>query len=130
MCIRALLLLAGLSGHAEPGSAAAPPAPVAEGSVTLLLQKLKRRLAALKSEAYRLERQPSEERVRAHVAALAAVTEEAFRAGVTCLDAGLPQCAEPLLAVALSACPPGRPKAREKISKLLAQAKAATGHAR
>ncbi len=96
----------------------------------LLLQKLRGRLAALKAEAARLERTPSEERVRAHVAALAAVTEEAFRAGVTCLDGGLPQCAEPLLSVALSACPPGRPKAREKISKLLTQAKVAMSQTR
>ena len=96
----------------------------------MLLQKLRGRLAALKQEASRLERQPSEERLRAHVAALAAVTEEAFRAGVTCLDGGLPLSAEPLLSVALSACPPGRPKAREKISKMLTQAKAASGYAR
>ena len=70
------------------------------------------------------------ERLRAQVAALAAVTEEAFRAGVTCLDGGLPQSAEPLLSVALSACPADRPKGREKISKMLAQAKAAIGQAR
>ena len=91
----------------------------------LLLQKLRGRLAALKAEAARLEITSSEERVRTHVAALAAVTEEAFRAGVTCLDGGLSQCAEALLSVALSACPPGRPKAREKISKQLTQAKVA-----
>ncbi len=119
-----LFLPGGAPGQAEPRSAAATA--VGEGSVTLLLQKLRGRLAALKQEASRLERQPSEERVRAHVAALAAVTEEAFRAGVTCLDSGLPDSAEPLLSVALSACPPGRPKARDKISKMLAQARAAT----
>jgi len=101
---------------------------VGEGSVALLLQKLRGKLAALKQEAVRLERQPSEVRVKAHVAALAAVTEEAFRAGVTCLDSGLPKCAKPLLSVALSACPPGRPKAREKISNMLAQARSARGH--
>ena len=95
----------------------------------LLLHKLRGRLAILKQEASRLEAQPSEDRVRAHTAALAAVTEEAFRAGVTCLDSGLPQSAEPLLTVALSACPSGRPKAREKISKMLMQARVATGQA-
>ena len=123
-------LLGGTPGQAELRSAvASSAAPVGEGSVALLLQKLRGRLAALKQEASRLERQPSGERVRAHMAALAAVTEEAFRAGVTCLDGGLPESAEPLLSVALSACPLGRPKAREKISKMLAQARAATGQA-
>lgn len=132
MCVDSHALLSGgLPGQAELRSAtASSAAPIGEGSVALLLQKLRGRLATLKQEASRLERQPSDERVRAHMAALAAVTEEAFRAGVTCLDGGLPDSAEPLLSVALSACPLSRPKAREKISKMLAQARAATGQAR
>ena len=119
----------GIPGLPEVSSAGASAAPVSEGSITLLLHKLRGRLAHLKAEGARLERQPSEERARAHAAAMAAVTEEAFRAGATCLGSGLTQRAEPLLSVALSACPPGRPRAREKISKLLAQARAGTSHA-
>ena len=39
---------------------------MSEGSVTLLLHKLRGRLAHLKAEGARLERQPSEERAKAH----------------------------------------------------------------
>ena len=121
--------LTGAPGPPKASSAGSSAAPVSEGSVTLLLHKLKGRLAHLKAEGARLEQQPSEERAKAHVAAMAAVTEEAFRAGATCMGSGLTQRAEPLLSVALSACPPSRPKAREKISKLLAQAHSGAGHA-
>ena len=120
--------LTGALGLPEASSAGAPAALVSEGSVTLLLHKLRGRLAHLKAEGARLERQPSEERAKAHAAATAAVTEEAFRAGATCLGSGLTQGAEALLSVALSACPPGRPKAREKISRLLAQARSGASH--
>ncbi len=120
--------LTGAPGLLDASSAGAPAASVSEGNVTLLLHKLRGRLAHLNAEGARLERQPSEERAKAHAAATAAVTEEAFRAGVTCLGSGLTQGAEALLSVALSACPPGRPKAREKISRLLAQARSGASH--
>jgi hypothetical protein len=51
----------------------------------------------------------------------AAITEEAFKAGVKCLGLGDARAAEALLSLALTACPADRPKARAKIAALLAR---------
>ena len=51
----------------------------------------------------------------------AAITEEAFNAGLQCMESRDAKSTEAFLALALSACPPDRPKAQAKISGLLAR---------
>lgn len=58
-------------------------------------------------------------------AQLAAVTEEAYKAGSACLEGKDAKGAEAFLSLALSACPADRPKAQDKIRALLATCKSA-----
>jgi hypothetical protein len=58
-------------------------------------------------------------------AQIAAIAEEAFKAGIACLDGKDIKSAEAFLTLALSACPTDRPRAQDKIRALLARCRAA-----
>ena len=97
---------ASAAAYRRPPRAARPHAhgPQQQASSDSLLQRLSSQLDAEQDAARR-----------------AAVTEEAFKAGVRCLELRDAKAAEALLSLALTACPEDRPKARAKIAALLAR---------
>ena len=96
---------AGNAGFRRPPRAVKPHA---HAGATALVQKLSSQLETEQDAARR-----------------AAITEEAFNAGLQCMESRDAKSAEALLALALSACPPDRPKAQAKIRGLLARCRPA-----
>lgn len=95
--------------------------PAAQDAAALL-HRLTDRLMATRASAG----QPREGAASGTVTAqLAGVTEEAYKAGIACLEAHDARSAEGLLSLALAACPPERVRAQEKIKTLLARCQAA-----
>ena len=97
-----------------------PTGPLSQDAATLLL-RLTDRLIAIRTAA-------EEQQGRATgdlVAQQAAFTEEAYKAGVACMESHDIINAERLLSLALTACPVDRVKAQEKIKSLIARCRAA-----
>lgn len=85
----------------------------------MILRRLTERLTALRTE--------QQGAVRGGLTAqMSAVTEEAYKAGVTCLESHDLKLAEKLLSLALTACPADRVRAVEKIKALLAKCSPST----
>ncbi len=97
-----------------------PIGPLSRDAENLLL-RLTDRLIVIRSDA---EQQQSGATGNL-IAQQAAITEEAYKAGVACMESHDIMNAERLLCLALTACPVDRVKAQEKIKSLLARCRAA-----